>query len=36
MAHGYAVARDLIAWIRNDIPRTMGDGVDQWQRRNSQ
>ncbi|MHA6575805.1 DUF6434 domain-containing protein [Pseudomonas yamanorum] len=27
--------RDFMAWIRNDIPKTMGDVVDEWQRRNS-
>ena len=26
--------RPLMAWIRNDIPKTLGDVVDEWQRRN--
>ncbi|MDG6401345.1 DUF6434 domain-containing protein [Pseudomonas quasicaspiana] len=25
--------RDFMAWIRNDIPKTMGDVADEWQRR---
>ena len=25
--------RPLMAWIRNDIPKTLGDVVDEWQRR---
>lgn len=25
--------RDFMAWIRNDVPKTMGDVVDEWQRR---
>ncbi|WP_353887927.1 DUF6434 domain-containing protein, partial [uncultured Serratia sp.] len=23
------------AWIRNDMPKTLGDVVDEWQRRHS-
>ncbi|KAF2407597.1 DUF6434 domain-containing protein [Pseudomonas antarctica] len=26
--------RPFMAWIRNDIPKTLGDMVDEWQRRN--
>ncbi|MDU8359302.1 DUF6434 domain-containing protein [Pseudomonas syringae group sp. J309-1] len=25
--------RDFMAWIRNDIPKNMGDVADEWQRR---
>lgn len=25
--------RPLMAWIRNDIPKTLGDVVDEWQLR---
>ncbi|WP_339532640.1 DUF6434 domain-containing protein [Pseudomonas mucidolens] len=25
--------RAFMAWIRSDIPKTMGDVVDEWQRR---
>jgi hypothetical protein len=25
--------RDFMAWIRNDTPKTLGDVVDEWQRR---
>lgn len=25
--------RDFMAWIRNDIPKTLGDVVDEWKRR---
>ena len=25
--------RPLMDWIRNDIPKTLGDVVDEWQRR---
>jgi len=33
---GFKFDRDFMAWIRNDIPKTMGDVVDEWQRRNGQ
>ncbi|WP_122765389.1 DUF6434 domain-containing protein [Pseudomonas viridiflava] len=26
--------RPFMAWIRNDIPKTLGDVVDEWQRLN--
>ncbi|MDY7533593.1 DUF6434 domain-containing protein [Pseudomonas sp. Bout1] len=32
---GFKFDRDFMAWIGNDIPKTMGDVVDEWQRRNS-
>lgn len=25
--------RDFMAWIRNDIPKNLGDVVDEWKRR---
>jgi len=25
--------RDFMAWIRNDIPKTLGDVVEEWKRR---
>ncbi|MFK8258397.1 DUF6434 domain-containing protein [Erwinia sp. AnSW2-5] len=27
--------RDFMAWIRNEVPKTLGDVVDEWQRRHS-
>ncbi|TFY89160.1 hypothetical protein DYL59_13330 [Pseudomonas kairouanensis] len=27
--------RPFMAWIRNDVPKTLGDVVDEWQRRNA-
>ncbi len=27
--------REFMAWIRNDMPKTLGDVVDEWQRRHS-
>ncbi|WP_330213751.1 DUF6434 domain-containing protein [Pseudomonas sp. Z18(2022)] len=30
---GFRFDRDFMAWIRNDIPKTMGDVVDEWRRR---
>ncbi len=27
--------REFMAWIRNDIPKNLGDVVDEWKRRNS-
>ncbi|KAA0944771.1 MULTISPECIES: DUF6434 domain-containing protein [unclassified Pseudomonas] len=31
---GFKFDRAFMAWIGNDIPKTMGDVVDEWQRRN--
>ncbi|AVF34405.1 DUF6434 domain-containing protein [Rahnella sikkimica] len=25
--------RDFMAWIRNDVPKTLGDVADEWTRR---
>lgn len=25
--------REFMAWIRNDIPKNLGDAVDEWKRR---
>lgn len=25
--------RDFMAWIRNDIPKNLGDVIDEWKRR---
>jgi pimeloyl-ACP methyl ester carboxylesterase len=25
--------REFMAWIRNDVPKTLGDVVDEWKRR---
>ena len=30
---GFKFDRPLMAWIRNDLPKTLGDVVDEWQRR---
>lgn len=30
---GFRFDRDLMAWIRNDIPKTLGDVVEEWKRR---
>lgn len=27
--------REFMAWIRNDMPKTLGDVVDEWRRRHS-
>ena len=27
--------REFMAWIKNDIPKNLGDVVDEWKRRNS-
>lgn len=27
--------REFMAWIRNDVPKTLGDVVDEWKRRQS-
>jgi len=27
--------RAFMGWIRNDIPKSLGDVVDEWKRRNS-
>ncbi|WP_339542633.1 MULTISPECIES: DUF6434 domain-containing protein [unclassified Pseudomonas] len=31
---GFKFDRPFMAWIRNPTPKTMGDVVDEWQRRN--
>ena len=31
---GFKFDRPFMAWIRNDLPKTLGDVVDEWQRRN--
>lgn len=31
---GFRFDRPLMAWIRSGAPRTMGDVVDEWTRRN--
>lgn len=31
---GFKFDRSFMAWIRNDLPKTLGDVVDEWQRRN--
>ncbi|KTB66582.1 DUF6434 domain-containing protein [Pseudomonas allii] len=31
---GFKFDRPFMAWIRNDRPKTLGDVVDEWQRRN--
>ncbi|WP_339450908.1 DUF6434 domain-containing protein [Pseudomonas sp. JAI120] len=31
---GFKFDRSFMAWIRNPTPKTMGDVVDEWQRRN--
>lgn len=28
--------RDFMAWIRNDIPKSLGDVADEWTRRHSE
>jgi len=30
---GFKSDRDFMAWIRNDTAKTLGDVVDEWQRR---
>lgn len=30
---GFKFDRDFMAWIRNDVTKTLGDVVDEWQRR---
>lgn len=30
---GFKFDRDFMAWIRNDLPKTMGDVADEWLRR---
>jgi len=27
--------REFISWIRNDVPKNLGDVVDEWKRRRS-
>ena len=27
--------RDFMAWIRNEVPKTLGDVADEWKRRQS-
>ena len=31
---GFKFDRAFMAWIRNDTAKTLGDMVDEWQRRN--
>lgn len=31
---GFKFDRSFMAWIRNEVPKTLGDVVDEWQRRN--
>jgi len=31
---GFKFDRPFMAWIRNDRPKTLGDVVDEWLRRN--
>ncbi|HEC54526.1 MAG TPA: hypothetical protein ENI30_04705 [Gammaproteobacteria bacterium] len=31
---GFRFDRPFMAWIRNGLPKTLGDVVDEWQRRN--
>lgn len=31
---GFRFDWPFMAWIRNDLPKTLGDVVDEWQRRN--
>ena len=31
---GFKFDRPFMAWIRNGQPKTLGDVVDEWQRRN--
>ncbi|CAI8843290.1 MULTISPECIES: DUF6434 domain-containing protein [Pseudomonas] len=33
---GFKFDRPFMAWIRNATPKTMGDVVDEWQRRNEE
>jgi hypothetical protein len=30
---GFKFDRDFMAWIRNDLPKNMGDVADEWLRR---
>ena len=32
---GFKFDRAFMAWIRNDTAKTLGDVVDEWQRRNA-
>jgi hypothetical protein len=32
---GFKFDRPFMAWIRNGQPKTLGDVVDEWQRRNN-
>ena len=32
---GFKFDRAFMAWIRNDTAKTLGDMVDEWQRRNA-
>lgn len=27
--------REFMAWIRNDVPKNLGDVIDEWRRRHS-
>lgn len=30
---GFKFDRPFMAWIRNEVPKTLGDVVDEWRRR---
>ncbi|MDQ2819679.1 MAG: DUF6434 domain-containing protein [Pseudomonadota bacterium] len=30
---GFTFDRPFMAWVNNDMPKTMGDVVDEWRRR---